>query len=393
MANVMIARARLKIEMLWCGVLKYLLLLAPIKSHQLVGKTYFQGFYLFSGIFSLIYQPKWIKELVPCFLMAVYACLLGIYFYFENGTLASLLRAIQFLLILYSVQGALRWFNDAKDMKHTFNFWIISSIALYALEVFFGGKIGGRNFYFIERYYLLVGEPNFSAFFYATLAAISLMAKKYRWLGVWVIFASLTFSRTPLVFYALSILFLGAHNVLKDKAKWIGLIIVIITLLHPILFYCLYKIVSPEEMKFLSAMTTRFYLQPLYFEMFLDHPFGVGLGQAYSLFESYRIGAEPYLLDTVGVLTIDSNEQHSLYVQVLTELGVIGSLLLSFFLLRIYNQLCIKSVRVALIFASFLPMMMFLNAINEFGLYLMIYFLLRNFLLRDSGELDHQKSA
>lgn len=351
--------------------LRLITALFPIKFVPLVGKTYFQGLYLLFGSISLIRKPSWKKELIPLFLLAIYAIFLGFYYFFTNNQSTSLLRAIQFLLLLYTCQAMAEILKSA-DWSKLFKFWAIATVALYTIEITFTKPVGGRSFMFIERYLLLVGEPNFSALFFTSLTAISLVLKKYKWIPLWGIFASLTFSRTPILFYVTIASLYLCFKILGNKVRWVALLVLTGVLMQPLIFFLIYKFANPEIFKSLEAVTTRIYLQPLYFQMFLDHPFGVGLGQAYGKFEQYRQIAKPYLMNELDLKIIESNEQHSLSLQILSEVGLFGYLSFAVFVIRFFFKIFKSRMLESLVFVSFMTMTMVLNSLYEIGLYLVI---------------------
>ena len=350
--------------------LKYLVGLSPIKYIPTFGKSYFQVFYVFFG-FAAFLKGSLHKLFVPLLLTLLFSCLGSALTLEANLMVKGVARAVQVLCLIGMVHGFIFWFSR-KDWNRLFIFWFLIAAVLYYVEIKYTTPVGLRSWGKIERYLLLVGEPNYSGLFYAYLIGFSLLLKRYFWIPVWFVWIMLTFSRTPhLMLLSLVVLFL-LYFLFKKKAKPLFNLFIWSLFLQPFIFLGIYHFASIEIFQKLVKVTTRFYLQPLYVHMFLDRPWGVGLGNAMSYYPHYQKLSEPFLMGEVGLSKVHDNEQHSIFVQMLGETGAFGYFFFCLFLWGVFQRLWKAKPVVAIIFLASLPMSFALNTVNEMGFYMMI---------------------
>lgn len=358
-------------------------LLSPIKLLPFLGKTYFQGFYLVYGFSYGLLKHRIDKRLRFGYLLVVYSMLLGLFYFFKNSQSISLLRSLQLLSLFFFTQFLVDSFNQ-KKWKLTSVLIGFFSLTYYCIEIIFTAPLGGRSFLIIERYLHLVGEPNYSAFFFTCFFAISLLNRQELMMVFWFILTLLTFSRTPLLFYTCFVLLYSLVYFFRNNVGTLLKIVLVLIFLQPLSMYLLYKYSSPGFLNKLETVTTRFYIQPIYFKVFVDNPLGVGLSKGYENFPRYLNEERDYLVSKVGLKRVDKNEQHSTYVQILTELGIVGYLLFCLFLYQV-TMAALKNSRLkAITFVSILPMMFALNTLNEVGFYYVLSVVLR----RDGTDLN-----
>ncbi len=354
------------------NLLKALSLLSPIKAIPLIGKTYFQGFYLLFG-FTGFFQGHILTVLIPFLGMILFGLLAA--FLQADGTSIQITlgRTLQSIALLGLIQAFLLY-GSKNFWNKAIAFWAVCSIVLAITELFLGNTIGGRTFWGIKRFFYLVGEPNYSGFFFASLFLSSIMLKEYKWIIIWLPLTFLTLSRTPLLLLASFTTLYPLFLIFKKKFLWLGYLFLSLLFLKPFILYCLFYSLSVDILKQLINITTRFYLHPAYVEMFFDKPLGVGLGNAHRYFTPYIKNIEPFLQQEIGLAlkSIENAEQHSLFLQILTETGILGYLCFLIFLFKFFSYLWKRSQRVAVLFLCFLSMTTTLNTLYEFGYYFVI---------------------
>ena len=124
--------------------------------------------------------------------------------------------------------------------------------------------------------------------------------------------------------------------------------------------------ISVEFQKFLIKLSPRYYLQDSYLSMVFDNWWGMGWGNGIKYVQEYM--PAKYILNNIA--TKESNEQHSLYIQILNEGGFVAYFLFIVFILKLLLRgLRTPSVKYMAAFVVLLFNFIFLNGLNEFIFY------------------------
>ncbi|WP_157680695.1 O-antigen ligase family protein [Bacteriovorax sp. Seq25_V] len=220
----------------------------------------------------------------------------------------------------------------------------------------------------------LIGEPNYTGFFYFGSIIYFIYTKKYRYIPIALVIILSCASRTFLICSVVSILIYFLSFNLKRLLSYLILYSVIS---YPILVSLLYQF-SDTSFHLLATKITngRFAIHCVYLDMFLKNPLGVGFFNGAKRFAQQRANeANVFPIHDMD-LYISNYQQHSLNFQILSEFGIIGYLLFCYFIFSLHKHVSSYSSKLALLLTLFIFPTMQLNVTNEIIVYLMISLIL-----------------
>lgn len=362
-------------------IIPLLLSLSLIKSFERV-PTYFQLIYIIIGAFVFLKNYNTLLKKTPL----IY-CILVINFLITFFTSPPPL-VTEYIQIV-SLIGVSYWITTLKDYKKFFKNYSYSTLILSTFISAHNFFIS--NFHFGYRYFNfpriggIVGEPNFSAFALSLPLLYFLKGKK--WLPICLILLNLLLlqSRSALIFliFLIFFTFIYSLNFLSKNLKcMINKYLFIFIFMSPFVISGIYNAAGDSHKKILvKKLSTRFYLNDYYLSLGLANPLGVGLqkGQKYykEKGESFRIKTSKKL----RIKWIERAEQHSLFLQVISEFGIIIYFILFLIILKydcLHNSYTLNSILVMLVFT---------NGLNELTLFIgFIYAYLQN---KDLNERNY----
>lgn len=362
---------------------KYLTALAVIKKFS-SHKTYLQIIAVVTGYLQLLLNPRLLKPLLPLFIMLGVNLLVMFHSGFnivQMGRLAQLLGMIGFC------QFFVFQFNEEDESK-LINLWEIFSILYFVLEWMYVKESGLYSKYIpgLRRFYLITGEMNFSAIFYLMLMLVSFHLKKYRTFTVATIFQILAGSRSGLVGVLCFILFLLAKKTSKTFFKVLVWVSLFGMLSYPFALLTSDYFFNPAQKRVLSiASSNRYYLHLIYAKLGIQNPLGVGYFQGVESIKNFYDNNPNYVQNKLEdpLQRPQLAEQHSLFIQIFSEFGLVGYLLFCGCLLQmsliLYSR---ERWDLFVILFPFLSACMFLNVLHEVALYFLLAYVLKRSLVR-----------
>lgn len=344
----------------------------------LVKRIFLQSVYLhiifpIIGIFHLFIKRSIASYLFPLFIVSVLSFIQSIFL----GSVTSFIRGGQFLCLIFFADFVFR--NFKQKSYHQF----FQASLYYGLSInFFSLLLSPTKLHFknlilalkIPMFNGIIGEPNFSGLFY--LGALGFFVhnkeKNYTLLSLLLIVMSASRSMILTSLLILPILILQSNS-FERLLKWLSRIILSFVILYPGLLMMLYKVSDNSLHIFYTKVTSaRFAIHSVYASIFLKNPFGIGLSQGRNQFNLYKEGG----LATFPINKMEINnynyETHSMFMQVLSELGIVSYILFIYFLVSIYKELEKVDVRLSYIFTAFFLPFTQLNGLNEIILYLFL---------------------
>lgn len=251
---------------------------------------------------------------------------------------------------------------------------ILSALFLVG-EIFISGFIPDKEILPGVRVYRLlgiVGESNYSGLICA-LITISLWLRRRSW---WVLLGVATVLITSSRISFLILLCGGAWSLFSflnanHQRKTLKTLAVII-LLYPLLLWGVEKVLPLEAQKIVNHLYSgRFTIHSSYMAMFFDNPFGVGYFRGPELFADYsQVGSKLMLSGYLYPIDhIPVYQQHGLFIQVLSEFGIIGYALFVVFVWQLLSNALANGTKVAYLLIVALGGFLTLNTLSDFALF------------------------
>ena len=342
-------------------------------------KLYLNIIPILIGLFFWVKNRLSIRHL-NLFLPTIIMLGIGTVVSFQIGQITSVARLGQVGCLLGFAAFMAQEFPES-EFERVCKYILYISLGVFSLEYIWLGPIGElKNFFgiFIPQLSGPVGEPNYSASI-IVFAGIYLWQRRYFRHFV-LAFALVVASASRMGFLTLLafLLISGIKIFLKDK-NFSFFLKTLITLffLSPILIFLINLFASYELKVFLEKISSgRFFLFVPYIDMGMDHLFGVGYFNGKNMYPDYLAPIKT-MVDQIRGHQI--NQQHSYFIQVFSEFGIVGYFLLMW-QFSIFITLKEKSNRYLsflTLMASTLFMYLFLNGMNDFILYAAIGFLVK----------------
>lgn len=349
------------------------LILLPISLIKRVDghTTYLQVLYLLFGLYSFYNYKLWKNKAIYVVSAGFILNILSAYYIghrfqiFEYGQLGLLIS----LVWLFKED-----YTDLDFIKYAKVVTVIS-IALSLFYILFAKNIYGYRAYFgIPRVGGIVGEPNFSAFASLIPWIIFYKNKIRKWMLISLIPLMWTESRSIFIFFFVLFTLELASKVTPKLLVKLKLLFLIFLLSTPAILAISYEFAPNKTKTFLvKKFSTRFYLANYYSKLGVKHPLGVGLANGHSHYvkkgEAFRKQVERDIKDR----RIEKNEQHSIFVQILSEFGIIIYVILSTFILfKVFPMLPAIPNSLLAGFSS----LVFINGLNELSTFILIGYIL-----------------
>ncbi|MBT3981973.1 MAG: hypothetical protein HOE90_11500 [Bacteriovoracaceae bacterium] len=243
------------------------------------------------------------------------------------------------------------------------------------VEMIFGPPLEGYIPFLktdFTRQYGIYGEPNFSAMLMFGVALYLIVFGFYKFSLLAIIALVFTVSKGTML--ALLLFFaLFSLKKLKRLQTWALNILMIVFLFIPLPIYMSGKMLSYPQKLFMHQLTSkRYFLFLPYIKMGIDHPLGVGYFQGPKYIANYQ-KSEISEFSEEQKARILALQQHSIFVQIFSEFGLIGYLIFSFQLWWLFKiSLKNREYEISAAFVSVLAGFSLLNGLSEMTLYLFI---------------------
>lgn len=290
--------------------------------------------------------------------------------------LAALARSVQVIfLILFGNWMIQNWKDEFLDWINKFA--IAISVIVIILELILTPELGwhDRAGFGIPRFNMIVGEPNFSTFFFVTLFTLNIYRKKYLFSFPFFIFMLMTHSRMgilALIVCLPMVLLRNKQRVLKFF-NWTGFSLFF---LYPFALLVTDKLLSVSGKIFMiNKLSTRYYLHLGYMDMWKENPLGVGYYNGKNHIQTFLTPKLDYLKNTLNQTEVEFAEQHNMFVQTFSELGFLGALILIWFFYKLTGYVNLKPEK-GIVWGPFLVCALLLNCFHEVAFYMVLSFVL-----------------
>lgn len=343
-------------------------------------KLYLQGLFPLLGLYNLTVARSFSKTELILYILPLYGFVLAAL----NGSLAQAVRSFQLALIISAFHWICRKMDDAK-LFHWLKIIAVSTLTLSIVEfLFFDPYVQGfqvENGLPFDRYGGVLGEPNYSAFI--SICSILLFAylRKYWWVLLHIPPLLLVGSRTGYACLAIFLLaqLVSLFNYRKLLAFLSSLFIVVYSGLPLVVHRFDAWLPTGWFEKANYILSERLSVSVAYSLMFWRHPWGVG----------YFNGKEALKLEDHFFPLAFSQQQHSLMLQILSELGWVG-FAATFTYLVILLCKSFKSDKFARHFVLLIPCLtftMFIDVSHELLFYVLLGVIVRDSLQGDANKL------
>lgn len=315
------------------------------------------------GAFHFVFNRKINKLVIPLIAIFIYSLIQSL----VMKDLNAMARSVQGILMVFFSQFLAEYFKE-NEIINLIRSSLIFSVLYYLLEYLLIPNLPLKEVVSgltLVRFSGIVGESNFSALLLFGMGAFSLYFKRLGLFALSFLLVLPLMSRMGILLFVLILVLYFINSFIKIHVKKISYLSLSIILLSPMIMGLLDSFLSEESCLLMSKITNgRFAIASGYWKMFLDHPFGVG----------YYNGPElilKYLPVKYNLGQFDFHH-HSLYVQTLSEFGIIGHLLLGYFFYQLISTACKRDTFFALMWIVLLFGMSSLNSYSEFVFYLFI---------------------
>ncbi len=338
-------------------------------------KTYLSIFFPLLGLLHLI-KSRYIARNTAYAMLLPASCLLHAAI---NKSFESTIRSIQlFLLILF-----FDFLLIQVDKKRILDF--LKCSVLYGLVInFFYLFFSNLDFkYFGSSLELpmlpgLIGEPNYTGLFFMISAFIFLYEKinKYYIAALILVFA--TASRSMILTLLTASLLYKVQGLIKERRflNKLNIIIFFTIISYPGLILLSNKYIPMKiQSNFNKVSNGRYAIHSIYMQNFLNHPYGAGYFLGEKKFRTFQ--KEQKVLSDNLHLPKNDIQQHSIFIMILTEIGIIGYAILATLLSKLFFQLYKQSDFVTLLYTSTLLPLTQLNATHEVIIYIFFAYLIK----------------
>jgi hypothetical protein len=336
----------------------------------LVKKTFLQLAFPLVGICSFVKSRKISNYLLPFYFFCIYGMLQGALL----GSFSSIARCGQVMAMGLFTEFIFRYLKkeQIEDFIRASLFWGISYNLFF--WVLTPNKIY-KSYGFVKLPMIdgIIGEPNFSGLYFLGCMLYFFLNKNLKWASVSFLLILMTASRSMIFTAALGGFIFGLQQLpaFKKIATWGARLLGFSLILYPFLFMGLYKFAPKNKHELLNKLTSgRFGIHSVYADMALKKPFGVGYFKGKNYFNENRYGDD--LKFPTNHLKINEKytyEQHSVFIQVLSEFGFLGYLFFAFFVISFFIHLYRADEVLANYFIVLLFPLTQLNGLHEFILY------------------------
>ena len=335
------------------NILYYSVVLVGIK------RLFFHVMPLVIGIFNLRHFRTISSAAYPLIGMFIVSIIISMYM----SSLDSFVRSFQFLLLVSFFDFVLRNITIEKIKLYIYSPAIVALIVLiYDLVVgnFIPASKNLFGFDITRRYWGVTNEPNFSAAALGILFLLCMHLNKKKLATVYLLLCIPTMSRNIIIMLVVFTFFSFVYRYLAQFLRGLSFAFVIFSILLPMTIgYIDDQIQDRPLLQYkLSILTSeRNDLYARYRYMFLENPMGVGLmnGKKLLAIPNKKYSFYKHL------------EQHNLFVQILTEFGIVGFILWAFFI----TKMILISTRINLVYLmSILSLYVFMNGIFDPLIYL-----------------------
>ncbi|OIQ18361.1 MAG: hypothetical protein BM556_08865 [Bacteriovorax sp. MedPE-SWde] len=324
-------------------------------------KTFLPLLFPLLGWLNFFKEKKIMKVTSFIVILPLYSIVLGAI----NKDIESIARSFQLLGLMLSID----LFSTIADKKYLKNFTkvtIVLTLIIIFYELFATELMSTHYMMSIKRFRLILGEPNFSAFFYVLLLSLLIDSKSsYKLRIPLVLFTLMTMSRMGMI----ALLMLAFIQVLSNK-KGIIAILAIAFFSFPIILYFSNSMMPKTTIEKLSKNYSRYYIQTIYVENLKNNVFGSGYFRSKKANKMYIKENSESIKKKFGITHIGITEQHNGSVQLVSDFGIfIYIYIISlFFYFKIPERCKFYGNAVVTIFlCSF-----FLNFMNEILIYITI---------------------
>ncbi len=237
--------------------------------------------------------------------------------------MGSLARSIQFFVLAL--------FGDYL-LKKGKNFWnevpyaliFVVSLLLIILETLYMVKTGKR--FGFHRFYLFVGEPNFSSLFYLFFMALALIQKQLLYATGFGGLIFLTQSRMGVLCGILTLI-LYAFKEKKNIVKFLTVSLTLMVFVYPLAIQILNKLNTPEQKVWLAnKYSTRYYIHDAYMKAFCRNPLGLGYFEGKKEITPYVEDSIKDYKDNLKEQIELEIEQHNFFIHFISGSGIVGTL-------------------------------------------------------------------
>ncbi len=321
------------------------------------------------------------KTTLILLLLPFYSFVLNFFYFSEE----SLLRTTQLIFIILFYDKVLLNLSK-KDFKKILRGMVILAIIFAVIEIFvFGPYNKGRAIFgggfSLPRFHGVVGETNFTAFLLLGTCLMLCYWKDW-WFSLCAFFAGFLTGSRMFLLGTFVFVFLSIFQKLKFNKRYFYFLAILSLFLSPVFYFLIEKYSSGDFYYMLNKdiSSHRMEIYGAYSELFMDNPFGVGYFQGrermYPYYENFFAK-----LDEIHGMNLwhsgkHSEEQHSHFVQVLTEFGFLGYITFFWFVARVLNDaFSPKNQRIFLVVLPLMTCFMFLNLFHEVMFYMMFAFI------------------
>jgi O-antigen ligase len=279
---------------------------------------------------------------------------------YNQVPLSAYLRLCQYLALIYfSSFWAQRL--DGKTLDFIIRISLSVALAFQLVQFFFPAPY--TSFLGTGRYAGLLGEPNFTAAFLLGMSSFAIFRKKYLISVAFMLLMIPPFSRGGFIALGLLLVALLLQKLASQKFMQVFSKIWLIALFsYPLAIYTSWHVFDHSTKVEIAKLSPRYHLHASYVVMAISNPLGVGTFQGKENILKYQKEVE----FKNNPNRLYPWEPHNLYLQVLVEYGLLGSL--SFFILL--WGLLKRSGGMAIGLLAILSSFIFLNALSEIILYL-----------------------
>ena len=320
------------------------------------------------GLFYIVKQRRVDRFIAPALIMIFLNMVLGIYL----KDWMTLIRLGQLTCMLGFSYFICDWINEERLLL-VCRYMIIISCITFILEIFFKGAVSAKhiafNFY-LPRFEGPMGESNFTAIIFAVCSMVFFHYKKWMFSGLSFILIVLCASRTSAIMVLLFIIFNLMFLKRRDYLRYVAGVMFFFMLISPFMIWLIERYADlPIRSALERASAGRYYLQVAYVDMGIKNILGVGYFNGWNQFMEYLT---PYLPIVDSIRTHQNNEQHSIFIQVFSEFGVIGYLFFIWQILNVCKMIMKQNAELLFLISVVFFGYCFLNGLSDFILYLVI---------------------
>ena len=284
----------------------------------------------------------------------------------NNYPLDQLLSLGKLSLIFISLNFFSFYAKDS-SIKKILKATLVISLFMIVIEIIFFKQPVDKFVIFglvLPRYAFVVGEVNYSGFFFFTLFLIACLQKHRLYSYCFLMLSLATFSRgifvAGLIFFFLFFL----KKTIPKSLEFLLPSFLVFFILYPFINILAAKYLPRDKSFYLSKLSTdRYFLHTVYSIEGIKRITGNGYMQSR---KKIRENLENHKKEFPWIKIRKHNYvEHSLQVEVLSDFGLTGYLIFAFFLVKCFRIAWARSHIHGMAFISFLTMTSFLNVLSE----------------------------